>query len=206
MFLKRGGAPHCPALLRVARHARESHSTWPAGRAPGSRFAFGHCYADLNRIPAPAAWAPGRCPPAGCRRVGASLSGWGRQRQPAPPQPSINLASARCYSGGSGQRCPGPTLRPGPCCGSPYVARFLPSDCAPVGLPLIHGTACPDRASGRGLTAARTGHGGRFAPFAARVRRPSIANFPQTVQTARACGTLCAPSSGPWRAAVSVAP
>lgn len=80
---------------------------------------------DVTHLPAPTAWAPGRCPPASLPVRGRTSGGWGRQRLPVPP------ASHRPCWGTvrhEGQRAavPLPHTMPAAGCGTRPSAMLIP--------------------------------------------------------------------------------
>lgn len=183
------------SALRAPLHARETllPRSLDAPRASASHSVL--LCATQQGFPRLPAWAPGRCPPAGCRRVGASLAAGAASASRLPPSPPSTLLGQCAIAGGGGQRCPSPTfsLR---LTWLPYVARLLPSDCAPMACAVMARTVarpCAVRGSWPRLPA--SAHGPLSA---ARVRHPPMATLTQAAQTARTVGTLCAPSAGPF--------
>ena len=198
------GAPHAfHGSLRAPFHARETRSTLVAGRAAGSGRASGRCFARLDQVSRACGlgrrgYAP-HCVTAGlgagchsatvCDLPAAAL------RLP-PPSGGPLGADAPPGAAGSSALAPRHVLRPRR--GSPASFGCRPATARPwLATDMARTVARPCEVSRLGCRDGRPRRrGGAF-------RRPSpspthLATFTQSAQAARAVGTLCAPSSGPF--------
>ena len=100
-----------PSAVRYAHCSTRGKPSCP-GRwtRRGLRLRTRSCFARLNRVSRACGLGAGALPPGRLPTRGRVSGGWGRQRQPAPPKPSIDPAGAGCDCRGGGQRCPGPTF------------------------------------------------------------------------------------------------
>lgn len=114
-----------------AHHERRGKPALPVplNGAPAAADALVFTVFDPTRFPAPAAWAPGLCPPSFCRPVGGPLSAGAASERRLPPSPASTSLGRGATPGAAGSDA----LAPRPALGLvavPYVTRLSANDCA----------------------------------------------------------------------------
>ena len=198
MSPKSKGRP-TPSTVRFAHRSMRGKPAQPAplDAAPAPAAPTVVALHDLTRFPAPAAWGAGATPPT------ASPPAWGpaatRRRSATCRRLPCGCplgADAPPVAAGSSALAPRHVLRPRR--GSPVSLG-----CRPATARLWLATAMA-RTVARPCEVSRLGcRDGRPRRRGGAFRRPSpspthLATFTQSAQAARAVGTLCAPSSGPF--------